>query len=92
VAFRLTPRRFTPGLEHGLSRSALAGVHAALRSGWRWTRSQCIGASPTPPRTLSHGVLITGASGLVGQALARALTARGHLVIAAVRDPQRLAA
>jgi uncharacterized protein YbjT (DUF2867 family) len=37
-------------------------------------------------------ILITGASGLVGEALAHALTARGHQVIAAVRDPQRMAA
>lgn len=35
-------------------------------------------------------VLIVGASGLIGAALARALRARGHRVVAAVRDPAAL--
>ncbi|GHC91977.1 hypothetical protein GCM10007320_41420 [Pseudorhodoferax aquiterrae] len=33
VDFQLTPRRFTPGFEHRLSRPALAGVYAAFALG-----------------------------------------------------------
>jgi uncharacterized protein YbjT (DUF2867 family) len=35
-------------------------------------------------------VLLTGATGLIGGAIARALLARGHEVVCAVRDPSRL--
>jgi hypothetical protein len=43
--FRLTPRRFTPGFEHWLFRSALVSTRP-LRSAWRWARSPCIGTRP----------------------------------------------
>ena len=48
-----------------------------------------------PPRTLTiqynqgMRVLVTGATGLIGNALARELLARGHAVRALVRDPER---
>lgn len=36
-------------------------------------------------------VLLTGATGFIGGALARCLLAQGHELLCAVRDPQRLA-
>nr|WP_145548284.1 hypothetical protein [Variovorax boronicumulans] len=50
VDFALTPRRFTPGFEHRLSRPALAGVYAAFALGlWLGTRAVQRPGDARPP-------------------------------------------
>ncbi|MDT0139384.1 hypothetical protein [Acidovorax sp. PRC11] len=57
VDFRLTPRRFTPGFEHHLSRPALAAVYAAFGAGLAIGTAMVLrnghaaAPRPTPPLT-----------------------------------------
>jgi nucleoside-diphosphate-sugar epimerase len=50
-----------------------------------------MGAKAREPWCTSVRVLVTGASGFIGRALAQALLRQGHEVVCAARGPPRMA-